>query len=241
MGPRALEPREPRFARAGIAWLTGGAATVVSAPLVRWNAGGGGAVDAVLRAPCGARLFGPRDQAYTRAARERGRPRPLLRGEASAHPADRSRRAASGRADRPLERSARHVSLDRGFQRQAGRGCAADRPGCGRLGRAIPDRLIATQRDRLQWVARLGSDDGLVVRYEDLVTSTSAVAELLHERLAIDVDHEAAWADTAMRLEHSTAESPAASVGRWRAELTAEQKRLFKRGSAASSMPWGSL
>ena len=175
------------------------------------------------------RVLGPRDQAHTRAAGGEGGP---VRFYAEKHLRTRQVDLTELPAVEliVLLRDPRDTYLSiEAFNAKRGEGVRPIGRSSGDSDERFRARFIATQRDRLQWIAGLGRDDGLVVRYADLVTKTSAVAELLHERLSIDVDHEAASADNAMRLAHATSESPAASVGRWRAELTAELKRLFKR------------
>jgi hypothetical protein len=92
------------------------------------------------------------------------------------------------------------------------------------------DQLIARQRERLRWIAELPKGErGQVVRYEDLVLDTDAVARQLERRFGIELDAAAARGDTELRRTHVSASSPEASIGRWKDELDAEAVSVFRR------------
>ena len=92
------------------------------------------------------------------------------------------------------------------------------------------DHLIARQRERLRWVAQLlQGDERSVVRYDELVLDTEAVARGIERRLGIELDVEATLGDAHMRKAHVSASSPESSVGRWRRELDAETAEQFRR------------
>ncbi len=92
------------------------------------------------------------------------------------------------------------------------------------------DQLLARQRERLRWVAQLLADgDPSVVRYDQLVLDTPAVARRLEAQLGIELDPQAARGDVQMRKAHVSASSPESSVGRWRHELDPETAGLFRR------------
>jgi hypothetical protein len=92
------------------------------------------------------------------------------------------------------------------------------------------DQLIARQRERLRWIAELPiGERGQVVRYEDLVLDTDAVARQLERRFGIELDAAAARGDTELRRTHVSASSPEASIGRWKDELDAEAVSVFRR------------
>jgi hypothetical protein len=82
------------------------------------------------------------------------------------------------------------------------------------------DRFIGHERERMRWIAGFGEDDGFpVFRYEELVTDLAGQAHRLEDLLSVDLDLEAVVGDDALRDRHVSADSPAASIGRWRREL----------------------
>lgn len=114
------------------------------------------------------------------------------------------------------------------------------REGTGRFEGAVPapgetdaervSRLIANQRDRLRWIAGFSRGAGhLVFRYEDLVTDLPGQARRLEDLLSVRFDPEEVAGDKELRDTHVTAESPEASVGRWRREMEPGLVKLFNR------------
>ena len=113
------------------------------------------------------------------------------------------------------------------------------REGAGRFVGAVPapgeseaeriDRFIAHERDRMRWIARLPKGDGFrVFRYEDLVGDLPGQAHRLEELLSVGFDPDAVADDLGLRSEHVSAESPEASIGRWRRELEPDLGRRFE-------------
>jgi Sulfotransferase family len=92
------------------------------------------------------------------------------------------------------------------------------------------DRFIAHERDRMRWIAGLSSDARWpVFRYEDLVTDLVAQARRLEELLSVSFDPQAVANDAGLRARHVSAESPEASVGRWKRELGPDMVRRLNR------------
>ena len=89
-------------------------------------------------------------------------------------------------------------------------------------------RMLEQQRGRLRWIAALDTDEGVVVRYEEMVLELEAVATRLGEWLGVELDPRAVLDDRRMRRQHVTASSPAASIGRWRAELEPDVVAVFE-------------
>jgi SAM-dependent methyltransferase len=91
-------------------------------------------------------------------------------------------------------------------------------------------RFMRTQRQRLRWVARcLSEDDGTVVRYEDLIADLAAEARRLEQALGVSLDPAVAAGDAQLWDVHSTSESPEASIGRWRSEMSPREIQVFER------------
>jgi hypothetical protein len=90
------------------------------------------------------------------------------------------------------------------------------------------DRFIAHERERMRWIAGFSGGAGFpVFRYEDLVRDLAAQAGRLEELLSVRLDPKAVASDAALQDRHVSADSPKASIGRWRRELEPEmQKRL---------------
>ena len=104
-------------------------------------------------------------------------------------------------------------------------------PGFG-AGRAasLLDDAIAVQADRLRWIAGLEEAGSVpVVRYEELVRDLAGVATRLGEWLGVELDPAPALGDRSMLRLHSTADTPDASIGRWRGELDEETAARFQR------------
>jgi hypothetical protein len=81
-------------------------------------------------------------------------------------------------------------------------------------------RFIERQRDRLRWIAGLEEGpDTAIVRYEELVRDLPAVAGRLSAWLDVELDADAVMRDKRVGWVHRTAESPEASIGRWRSDL----------------------
>jgi hypothetical protein len=84
-------------------------------------------------------------------------------------------------------------------------------------------RFIDRQRDRLRWIAGLEEgQDATIVRYEELVRDLPRVAGRLSAWLGVVLDADSVMRDKRVGWVHRTAESPAASIGRWRSDLPAD-------------------
>lgn len=112
------------------------------------------------------------------------------------------------------------------------------REGTGRFVGAVPapgeteaqriDRFVAHECERMRWIAGLPGGAGFpVFRYEDLVTDLSGEARRLEGLLSVSLDPEKVTSDLAMRREHVSAESPQASIGRWRREMEPDLRHRF--------------
>jgi hypothetical protein len=90
------------------------------------------------------------------------------------------------------------------------------------------ERHLDRQRDRLRWI-REAIDSGTmpVVRYEDLVLNLEDEAQRLEGILGVELDPAAVTADKRMLTKHVSADSPEASVGRWRREMDPELVARF--------------
>lgn len=80
--------------------------------------------------------------------------------------------------------------------------------------------------------ARLENRDRFFLRYEDLVADLSGKTMEMLSSLGLGVTEEvvAYQRDTAQKLfaSHGTSQSPAASIGRWRKDFSAEQQAMAK-------------
>jgi hypothetical protein len=84
-------------------------------------------------------------------------------------------------------------------------------------------RFIERQRDRLRWIAALEeSPETTIVRYEELVRDLAAVSGRLSAWLGVELDADSVLRDKRVGWVHRTAESPEASIGRWRSDLPEE-------------------
>jgi Sulfotransferase family len=91
--------------------------------------------------------------------------------------------------------------------------------------------FIEQQKTRLDWLrARSAENELPVVRYESLIADLSAAAQRLGEWLGLRLDAGAVLHRREGFGQHITANSPEASVGRWKDEMPAE---LAARFSAA--------
>jgi len=91
-------------------------------------------------------------------------------------------------------------------------------------------RFIERQRDRLRWIAGLEEGpDTAIVRYEELVRDLAAVAGRLGTWLGVELDADAVARDRRVGWVHRTAESPEASIGRWRSDLPADVSEAIAR------------
>ncbi len=92
------------------------------------------------------------------------------------------------------------------------------------------DRFIAHERERMRWIAGFGREESFpVFRYEELVTDLAGQARRLEELLSLEFDLEAVAGDQALRDRHVSADSPAASIGRWKRELKPGLAERFNR------------
>jgi len=83
--------------------------------------------------------------------------------------------------------------------------------------------MLATTVPRLARLARGAGPDSLVIRYEDLVREPVPTRKALSRFLDLDLLSHTAAAATAIPDSHRTSRDPAASIGRWREDLTADQ------------------
>lgn len=88
-------------------------------------------------------------------------------------------------------------------------------------------RLARERAGLLREIAagRIPADE--VIRYEALVGDLEGEAERLGDRLGVTLDAAAVRAAEAEHAGHITAESPAASVGRWKWEMGPEVRAVF--------------
>jgi Sulfotransferase family len=81
-------------------------------------------------------------------------------------------------------------------------------------------RHLERQRERMRWIHdALERGTMPVVRYEDLVLDLEGEARRLEAVLDVKLDAAAVSADSRMRRAHVSADSPEASIGRWRREM----------------------
>ena len=114
------------------------------------------------------------------------------------------------------------------------------REGTGRFEAALPGRgetpedrtkrFIERERQRLRWIAGLASGQKFpVFRYEELVTDLPRQARRIEDWLSVHLYPEVVADDAGMRGVHVSAETPEASVGRWRREMPPERVEQFNR------------
>lgn len=86
-------------------------------------------------------------------------------------------------------------------------------------------RNIAVITHRLEKAQSDGTSQTLVVRYEDMVTDQQATLDRIWRFLGVATEFGPAdeQADSRLFSRHGTSKSPAASIGRWRQELSAEE------------------
>ncbi len=91
-------------------------------------------------------------------------------------------------------------------------------------------RFIERERDRLRWIADLSAGEKFpVFRYEDLVTDLPRQARRLENLLSVRLDPKAAASDAKLLGLHISAQTPKASVGRWKREMRPELAEQFNR------------
>ncbi len=83
--------------------------------------------------------------------------------------------------------------------------------------------MLATTVPRLARIARLAGPDTVVIRYEDLVREPVPTRQTLSRFLDLDLVTWPAARAEPVPDSHRTSADPAASIGRWRNDLTAEQ------------------
>jgi hypothetical protein len=89
-----------------------------------------------------------------------------------------------------------------------------------------PDDAMALLRSmipQLLQITREGRPDTLVIRYEDLIREPIRTSGRISAFLGLDLLSPPATWNAAIPASHRTSESPSASIGRWRRELSAEQ------------------
>ena len=92
------------------------------------------------------------------------------------------------------------------------------------------NRFIKREQERLRWIAGLPNGQKFpLFRYEDMVTDLPGQARRLEHWLSVKLDPEAAASDTQLQGRHVSAQTPEASVGRWRREMRPELAEQFSR------------
>jgi hypothetical protein len=95
-------------------------------------------------------------------------------------------------------------------------------------------RFLDGQRTRLSWAAGVQrAARHPVIRYEDLVRDLHTAARRLESWLGVRLDPDAVLAQGPGRAQHVTADSPEASVDRWRRELGDGMRERFKDALAS--------
>jgi hypothetical protein len=90
------------------------------------------------------------------------------------------------------------------------------------------DEFIEQQRTRLAWLqARAADGEMPIVRYESLIADLPAEAKRLGEWLGVQLDAGAVVKRREGFGKHITANSPEASVGRWKNEMSEEPAARF--------------
>jgi hypothetical protein len=90
---------------------------------------------------------------------------------------------------------------------------------------------IAKVMRRLQAIYDEDSDTTMLVRYEDLIARTVETLAAIHRFLALDAQHDPTKLpqDHALFARHGTSLTPAASIGRWKTDLTREEIAICER------------
>jgi glycosyltransferase involved in cell wall biosynthesis len=109
--------------------------------------------------------------------------------------------------------------------------------GSGRMGRDRHgsyeehlEHVLRRQRQRLTWIADLlDGGEVPVIRYDDMIKDLAGVAERLERWLGVELDAAKAASDLQMRFQHVSAESPEASLDRWKRELDPDVAERFAR------------
>jgi hypothetical protein len=116
------------------------------------------------------------------------------------------------------------------IRRERGGMFEAALPGRGETPEERTTRFIERERQRLRWIAGLSSSQKFpLFRYEDLITDLPRQARRLEDWLSIRLDPELAAKDSELRGVHVSAQTPEASVGRWKQEMGRELAQLFNR------------
>lgn len=83
--------------------------------------------------------------------------------------------------------------------------------------------MLASTVSRLAWLARHAGPDTIVIRYEDLVREPVPTRQALSRFLDLDLLSRPEAEAEPVPDSHRTSSDPAASIGRWRNELTSQQ------------------
>lgn len=105
-----------------------------------------------------------------------------------------------------------------------------------------PDRAMALLRTaihELHRIVREATSDMLVIRYEDLVRAPRRTSGVLSDFLGFDLLSPLADRDDAIPASHRTSENPDASIGRWRYDLTSDQRKVLAGEFAAFMYEFG--
>ncbi|MSP01628.1 MAG: hypothetical protein EXR07_11360 [Acetobacteraceae bacterium] len=86
--------------------------------------------------------------------------------------------------------------------------------------------MLQTTFPRLTRLTRHAGPDTMVIRYEDLLRDPVRLRRAMSEFLGLDLVTPRAEAEGAIVSGHRTSRDPAASIGRWRNELTPELIRI---------------
>jgi hypothetical protein len=93
------------------------------------------------------------------------------------------------------------------------------------------DRFVARTRTVITRMLAPGPAERLLLRYEDVATDLPAAARTLGDWLGRRLDGAAVAADRARYVEHTTTESVAASIGRWRTDLAPDEAERIWAGT----------
>ena len=81
----------------------------------------------------------------------------------------------------------------------------------------------------------------MLVRYEDLIARTAETLAAIYRFLALDIQHDPTKLDQddALFARHATSLTPAASIGRWKTDLTREEIAICERQFAGFLRQFG--
>lgn len=80
-----------------------------------------------------------------------------------------------------------------------------------------------------QMMAFTADQNNIKIRYEDLILNGPDEVSRLSEWLGLSLDYRAATSDKKIKSRHMTSKSPAASVERWKKELSEDVQEIFAK------------